>query len=52
MNRILQMPDVKEKLDSLSLEYTPNTPAQFAAVLKREVEQCAKVIKSAKLQAN
>jgi tripartite-type tricarboxylate transporter receptor subunit TctC len=45
MNRILQLPDVKERLASLSLEFTPNSPAEFAATLKAEVEKYAKMVK-------
>ena len=39
------MPDVKEKLDALSLEFTPNTSAQFAAVIKEEITRYAAMVK-------
>ncbi len=45
INRVMQMPDVKEKLDALSLEFTPNTSAQFAGVIKEEIERYAKMVK-------
>ncbi len=45
INRILQQPDMKARLDSQSLVFTPNTPAQFAAALKLEVARYAKMVK-------
>lgn len=52
INRILQLPDVKERLDALSLEFTPNSSAQFAATLKSEVAQYAKMIKESGTKAD
>jgi len=45
INRILQLPDSKAKLATLSLEFTPNTAAEFAADLKVEVIKYAKMVK-------
>lgn len=45
MNRILQSPEMKKRLDVLSLVFTPNTPPQFATVLKAEVARYAKMVK-------
>ena len=45
MNRILQLPDVKGKLDAQSLVFQPNTPQQFAAAIKLEVARYAKMVK-------
>jgi tripartite-type tricarboxylate transporter receptor subunit TctC len=45
ITRVLQSPDVKVRLDTLSLEFTPNTPAQFSAQLKTEVARYAKMVK-------
>lgn len=45
VTRILQLPEVKARLDALSLEFTPNTPAQFAARLKAEVKNYEKVVR-------
>jgi tripartite-type tricarboxylate transporter receptor subunit TctC len=45
MNRILQLPDVKGKLDAQSLAFTPNTPQQFAAAIKVEVARYARMVK-------
>lgn len=45
VTRILQLPEVRERLDSLSLEFTPNSPAQFAATLRAEAAKYAKMVK-------
>ena len=45
INRIMLLPDVKERLDALSLEYTPNTPVQFAAVIREEITRYAAMVK-------
>ena len=52
INRVMQMPDVKEKLDALSLEFTPNTPAQFAAVIKEEIPRYAQMVKQSGAKAD
>ncbi len=52
INRVMQMPDVKERLDALSLEFTPNTPAQFASVIKVEIERYAKMVKQSGAKAD
>lgn len=41
----LQSPQAKERLAALSLEFTPNTPAEFAKRLKTEVEKYAQMVK-------
>lgn len=45
INRVLQLPDSKARLAALSLEFTPNSPAEFAADLKAEVAKYAKMVK-------
>jgi tripartite-type tricarboxylate transporter receptor subunit TctC len=46
--KALQMPDVKEKLFVQSgLEYIGSTPEQFAANLRREIPQYARIVKLA-----
>jgi tripartite-type tricarboxylate transporter receptor subunit TctC len=52
INRIMQLPDVKERLDALSLEFTPNTPAQFATVIKDEIARYAKMVKQSGAKAD
>ena len=41
----LQSPNAKERLATLSLEFTPNTAAEFAARLKTEVKKYAQIVK-------
>ncbi|MDP2399869.1 MAG: tripartite tricarboxylate transporter substrate binding protein [Burkholderiales bacterium] len=41
----LQSPAAKERLAALSLEFTPNTPAEFAKRLRNEVEKYAQMVK-------
>lgn len=41
----LQSPSAKERLAALSLEFAPNTPAEFAARLKTEVAKYAQIVK-------
>jgi len=45
ITKALQLPAVKERLATLGFEFTPNTPAEFADYLKREVVKWAKVVK-------
>ncbi|MBM3356591.1 MAG: tripartite tricarboxylate transporter substrate binding protein [Betaproteobacteria bacterium] len=52
LSRVLQMPDVKERLDTMSLEFTPNTPAQFAALVKAELAKYARIVKESGAKAD
>ncbi len=45
VQKIVALPEVKAKMEALGLEYTPNTPAQFAEFQKAEQAKWAKVIK-------
>jgi tripartite-type tricarboxylate transporter receptor subunit TctC len=45
MNRILQMPDVREKLDALTLEPVGGTPQQFTEYVRAEVVKWGAVVK-------
>jgi tripartite-type tricarboxylate transporter receptor subunit TctC len=49
--RALARPDVRAKLADIGMEVVANTPAEFAAALKAEVPQWAKLIKEAGLKA-
>jgi tripartite-type tricarboxylate transporter receptor subunit TctC len=46
---VMKQPDVKQRLEAASYELNPNTPEEFAALIKAEVEQWAKVIREAKI---
>ena len=45
VQRIVAQPEVTARMESLGLEYTPNTPAQFTEFQKAEQARWAKVIK-------
>ncbi|HYM98693.1 MAG TPA: tripartite tricarboxylate transporter substrate binding protein [Aestuariivirgaceae bacterium] len=45
VNRILELPDVKEKFGQLGLEPRRNTLAEFAAFVREEVPKWAKAVK-------
>ena len=45
--KALAMPDVRKKFDDFGLDIIGNSPAEFAAVIKKEMPQWAKVIKDA-----
>jgi tripartite-type tricarboxylate transporter receptor subunit TctC len=44
---VLAMPDVRKKLSNVGMEVIGETPAEFAAAIKAETPQWAKVIKDA-----
>lgn len=45
IDRVLKLPDVKDRLAVLAFEYTPNTPQQFAEYVSKEVAKWGKVVK-------
>ena len=47
ISRILQMPDVKEKLTGLGMEIKGGTPVQFAQFIRSDWQFWDKVIKQA-----
>lgn len=49
--RILALPDIRKIFDDQGLAVIGSTPAEFAAVIKDEGQQWAKVIKEAGLKA-
>jgi tripartite-type tricarboxylate transporter receptor subunit TctC len=46
----MALPEVRKKFDELGLESVGNTPAEFAAVIKKETPAWAKVIKDADIK--
>lgn len=48
--KILVAPEMKDKLAGLGLEYTPNTPAEFADFGKAEIAKWAKVVKDGQIK--
>jgi tripartite-type tricarboxylate transporter receptor subunit TctC len=47
INRVLQLPDAKERLAALGAEAMPMTPAEFRKFVHDEIDESAKVIKAA-----
>jgi tripartite-type tricarboxylate transporter receptor subunit TctC len=45
--KLLAMPEVRKKFDELGLEPVGNTPVEFAAVIRKETPEWAKLIKDA-----
>jgi len=45
VQKVVAQPEVKARMEALGLEYTPNSPAQFAEFQKAEQAKWAKVIK-------
>ena len=52
ISKVLQVPAVKERLGPLGFDYNPNTPAQFADYLTREIVKWAKVVKDSGARAD
>ena len=48
--KVLAMPDVRAKLESLGLQLVGNTPAQFSEIIRTETPAWGKVIKDAGIQ--
>lgn len=51
INRVLEMPDVREKFAQLALDSSRNSPADFATFLKVEVPKWAQAIKESGAKA-
>jgi tripartite-type tricarboxylate transporter receptor subunit TctC len=50
VSRIVQLPDIREKLAALGAEPMTGTPEQFDAFVRSEVARWAKVVKAARIQ--
>jgi len=48
--RIIALSDVREKLNFIGYTAETDTPDEFAAMMKTEIEQWAKVIRDSKIQ--
>src|SRR5262245_19107487 len=48
--KIVALPDVQKHLDDLGFQVVANSPAEFAAQIKTEMEKWAKVIRDAKIK--
>jgi tripartite-type tricarboxylate transporter receptor subunit TctC len=50
--KVLALPDVRKKLSDIGMEVIGNSPAEFAAAIKTETPQWARVIKDAAIKAS
>jgi tripartite-type tricarboxylate transporter receptor subunit TctC len=49
--RVVQMPDVRERMAALGAEAMPMTPAEFRKFMREELVESAKVVKAAGIKA-
>lgn len=50
--RVLQLPDIREKLAALGIDPVGNTPEELAAIVKADIEKWAAVARSANVRAD
>ena len=50
--RVLGMPDVRKRLEDLGLDVIGSSPAEFSALIAKEIPEWAKVIKEAGIKAS
>ena len=51
INRVLQSPDLMERMDKLGMEPSGTTPEQFDAFIRSEIEKWRRVVKAAGIRA-
>ena len=52
LTRVLNLPEVREKLGTLGFEISPGTPAEFGELIRREMAKVAKVVKQAGIKVD
>jgi tripartite-type tricarboxylate transporter receptor subunit TctC len=50
--RVLDVPEVRDKLAALGFEVAPGTPQEFGAMIRRETAKVAKLVKEAGIRAD
>ena len=50
LTKIAQMPEVRERVESLGFQFVMNTPEEFKVQTRSEVEKWTRVVKNAKVQ--
>ncbi|MEJ0078088.1 MAG: tripartite tricarboxylate transporter substrate binding protein [Alphaproteobacteria bacterium] len=50
LNAMLKHPEVTERLDKLNIDYRENTPEEFGAFVKAEMEKWSRVVKEANIK--
>jgi tripartite-type tricarboxylate transporter receptor subunit TctC len=51
VNRIMALPEVKQKMDGIGVEVVQSTPEAFGTILKRDADRYGKLIKELKITA-
>jgi tripartite-type tricarboxylate transporter receptor subunit TctC len=51
VNRAIQSPDIRERLDQLAFEPAGGTPQQFADYVRAEIPKWGKVIRESNIKA-
>jgi tripartite-type tricarboxylate transporter receptor subunit TctC len=51
VNRIMALPEVKQKMDGIGVEVAQSTPESFGATMKRDADRYGKLIKELKITA-
>ena len=51
INKVMQLPEVKAKMDAIGVETTTSTPQQFGQVLRRDADRYGKLIRDLKISA-
>jgi tripartite-type tricarboxylate transporter receptor subunit TctC len=51
VNRIMALPEVKQKMDAIGVEVVQSTPEGFGTILKRDADRYGKVIRELKITA-
>ena len=52
VNKVLALPEVRDKLTALGFEIAPGRPAEFGALIRREMAKVAKVVKDARIRVD
>jgi tripartite-type tricarboxylate transporter receptor subunit TctC len=52
LKKVLELPEVRDKLAALGFEISPGTPQEFGAMIRREMTKVAKVVKEAGIRAD
>ncbi len=52
VTRVLRLPDIADRLNSMAAEPAPGTPEQFGAFIRSEIDKWAKVVKAANMKAD
>jgi tripartite-type tricarboxylate transporter receptor subunit TctC len=52
LSRVLNLPDVREKLTALGFEVAPSRPAEFSELIRREIGKIARVVKDSGMRVD